>query len=310
MRSDGYLDSASDTWYNRVMGKSIKLRAFAKANLSLNITGYDETSGNHTLDGFMMSLDAFDIVTLTERADAEINVKFVNADIGEDNTAYRAAKTVHDIIGGCGYDITVEKGIPVGAGLGGSSADGAAVLRALDVLYRLPERGVDMRKTALGIGSDVPFMLTGGLARVRGTGEDLFFVENKLELFIVGLMSGNVSTAAAYKKFDALYPEKSYCPTDNEKMFELLLSGSPDALGCMGNALYAPAAALLSDIERNAKALRDCGATVNLTGSGGMVLGYFTDMEKFYACTQKLGDRDGFHVFAPVKTGVLHERLD
>ena len=92
------------------MGKSIKLRAFAKANLSLNITGYDEKSGNHTLDGFMMSLDAFDIVTLTERADAEINVKFVNADIGEDNTAYRAAKAVHDIIGGYGYDITVEKG--------------------------------------------------------------------------------------------------------------------------------------------------------------------------------------------------------
>ena len=289
------------------MKRSLRLRAFGKVNLSLNITGADEV-GMHTLDSVMMSVDLCDTVTVFERDDEKINVTFTNAEIGEDNTAYKAARAVHDIIGGCGYDITVEKGIPIGAGLGGSSADGAAVLRALDVLYKLPSRGVDMRKVALSVGSDVPFMLTGGLARVRGTGEDLFFIENKLELFMVGLMSGSVSTAAAYKTFDTLYPEKSYCPTDTDALCKHLLAGDKSALDCLGNALYAPAAKLLPEIGRDAKKLAEYGAAVNMTGSGGMVVGYFTDMEKFARCAHDLSSLEA-RVFTSARTGVLHEHI-
>ncbi len=290
------------------MSNSIKLRAFAKVNLSLNITGREQ-SGMHNLDSLMMSVDLFDTVTVTPRADSEIRVKFIGAEIGEDNTAYKAAKAVQNIVGGNGFDITVEKGIPIGAGLGGSSADGAAVLRALDVLYKLPERGVDMRKVALSVGSDVPFMLTGGLARVRGLGDDLFFIENKLNLFIVGLMADSVSTAAAYKKFDELYPNGEYCPTDTQKLCDLLLDGNSAAVAHFNNALYEPAVFFSPEIAKNAELLRSYGATVNLTGSGGMVLGYFTDIQKFYDCATALKSRDGFRVFAPVRTGVLHERV-
>ena len=261
------------------------------------------------MDSVMISLDAFDTVTVTERADERITTRFTNAQISDDNTAAKAARAVQAAIGGNGWDIEIEKGIPIGAGLGGSSADGAAVLRALDVLYRLPSRGADMRKIALSVGSDVPFMLTGGLARVRGTGEDLFFMENKIELFIVGLMSGNVSTARAYAEFDRLYPSGEYCPTDNDKLCDRLLAGDSAAIELCGNALYEPARTLAPEIGKNAALLSDCGATVNLTGSGGMVLGYFTDIEKFAACARKLGDKQGSHVFAPVRTGILHEWL-
>lgn len=288
--------------------RKLRLRAFAKANLSLNITG--RRDGLHTLDSVMMSLDCFDTVTVAERGDDNINVRFVGADIGADNTAFKAAHAVKRIIGCNGFDIEVEKGIPVGGGLGGSSADGAAVLRALDLLYRLPERGVDMRAVALSVGSDVPFMLTGGLARVRGTGEDLFFMENKLALFAVGLMSDSVSTAAAYGKFDKLYPSGAFCPTDTDRMCERLLDGDCGALEYCGNALYAPAVALQPDIARNAELLRACGATVNMTGSGGTVLGYFTDITAFYSCVTRLRGERGFKVFAPAKTGVLHEWIE
>lgn len=260
----------------------------------------------HTLDSLMMSVDLFDTVTVTPRSDEKIVVSFIGADVGENNTAYKAAAAVRDIIGG-GYDITVEKGIPIGAGLGGSSADGAAVLRALDVLHRLPERGVDMRKVALSVGSDVPFMLTGGLARVRGLGEDLFFIENKLKLFIVGLMADSVSTAAAYKKFDELYGDFTYCPTDTDKLCNLLLDGNDKAVNHFGNALYEPAVCFSPEIKNNAELLRSYGAAVNLTGSGGMVLGYFTDIQMFYDCYTALKGKA--RVFAPVRTGILHERL-
>lgn len=288
--------------------RKLRLRAFAKANLSLNVTG--RRDGLHALDSVMMTLDCFDTVTVAERDDEGISVRFVGAEIGADNTAFKAARAVQRIIGGNGWDIEVEKGIPIGGGLGGSSADGAAVLRALDLLYRLPERGVDMRAVALSVGSDVPFMLTGGLARVRGVGEDLFFIENKLRLFIVGLMSGSVSTAAAYGKFDALYGDGVYCPTDTEAMCERLLAGDSRALEYCGNALYAPAVELQPDIERNAALLRDRDAIVNMTGSGGTVLGYFTDIEKFYRCATELRGERGFRALAPAKTGVLHEWIE
>lgn len=277
--------------------------------MSLNITGRNELSGMHTLDSVMMSVDIFDTVTVTPRRDGDICVKFIGADVdSKNNTAYKAAKAVRDIIDCGGFDITVEKKIPIGAGLGGSSADGAAVLRALDVLYRLPERGVDMRRVALSVGSDVPFMLTGGLARVTGTGERLFFMENKLKLFIVGLMDGEVSTAAAYKKFDELHGSGKYCPTDNDRLCELLLDGSDKAIAQLGNALYDPAVCLAPGIQKNAEILRSYGGAANLTGSGGMVLGYFTDIQKFYECASALKG-EGCRVFAPVGTGVLHERL-
>lgn len=291
--------------------KKLKLKAFAKVNLSLDITGVTD-SGMHVLDSVMMSVDKFDTLYVSERADDEITVEFVNADVPcDNNTALKAARAVHDVIGGCGWNITVEKGIPVGAGLGGSSADGAAVLRALDVMYKLPARGVDMRAVALGVGSDVPFMLTGGLARVRGTGDDLFFMENKLGLFMVGIMCGEVSTARAYAEFDRIYKEKKLCPSDTEALCRELLDGSTKALEHLGNALYAPAASLLPSVKENTDLLKRLGAAANMTGSGGMTVGYFSDMAKFVACVRALDKKGIKHcVFAPARTGVLHEWIE
>ena len=291
--------------YTLSMSKSVKITAFAKVNLSLNIEG--RADGLHKLDSVMMSVDCFDTVTVTERADEKITVAFDDPTIDPvRNTAYKAAAAVCGKLHR-GADISVQKGIPVGAGLGGSSADGAAVLRALDLFYRLPQCGIDMRAAALEVGSDVPFMLTGGLARVGGVGDELFFIDNKLQTFIVGLMSGDVSTAAAYAEFDRLYPSGVFCPSDNAALCEKLLDGDPAALGFLGNALYEPARTIAPRIADDAKRLADCGGTVNLTGSGGMVLGYFTDITAFYECTRKLRNERGFKVLAPARTGLLHE---
>ncbi len=294
---------ARGVWYNYGMRK-VRLTAFAKANVSLNITGRKD--GLHTLDSIMTAVDVYDTVTVAERDDGEIHVKFLNADVHPiDNTAYKAADAVRNVLG-CGADIEIEKGIPIGAGLGGSSADGAAVLRALDLFYRLPASGVDMRGVALGVGSDVPFMLTGGTARVSGKGEDLFFFENKLPLFAVGLMSESVSTAAAYALFDELYGGSS-APTDNDALVERLMNGDNNAVELFGNALTAPAEKLAPSVKANMRLLADCGAAPCLTGSGGMVLGWFTDLEKFSACAVKLKNESGFKVLSTVRAGILHE---
>ena len=106
-----------------------------------------------------------------------------------------------------------------------------------------------------------------------------------------------------------LYGDGVYCPTDTEAMCEKLLAGDSRALEYCGNALYAPAVELQPDIERNAALLRD-RAIVNMTGSGGTVLGYFTDIEKFYRCATELRGERGFRAFATAKTGVLHEWIE
>lgn len=285
--------------------KKIRLTAFAKANLSLNVTG--KRGGLHTLDSFMTSLDAFDTVTVSERGDDKIEVSFDTDAVDKvNNTAYKAAASVRDKIGR-GADIKIEKGIPVGAGLGGSSADGAAVLRALDLFYGLNSHGVDVREAALSVGSDVPFMLTGGLARVTGVGEEMFFIENKLKLFGIGLMSENVSTAAAYAEFDKIHPTCEYSPTASQKMQELLLDGDFKALDYCGNALYEAAAKLAPSVTQNFDKLKAAGAVPCMTGSGGMVIGYFSDIDKFACAASALKNEKGFRVFSSAPTGILHE---
>lgn len=284
--------------------KSIRLRAFAKANISLNITG--KTDGLHSLDSVMTTVDVFDTVTVSERGDDKIVVRIKNADVDPvNNTAYKAAHAVMSEIGCRGFDIDIEKSIPVGGGLGGSSADGAAVLRALDLFYRLPERGVDMRALALSIGSDVPFMLTGGSARVEGVGEKMFFFENKLPLFAVGLMDEQVSTAKAYALFDERHDDPA--PTDNAKAVELLMNGDKAATEMFSNALTESAKVLAPSIEKNIELLTSYGGKACLTGSGGTVLGWFTELDKFAACAGVLRGRSGFRAMSTARTGILHE---
>ena len=287
--------------------KSLCLRAFGKANLSLNIVG--RRADMHELDSVMATVDLFDTVTVTARADKKINVSFVGShDIDAvNNTAYRAAHLVMQCADIPGVDIVIDKGIPIGAGLGGSSADGAAVLRALDVFYRLPNLGVDMRKIALEVGSDVPFMLTGGIARVKGLGEDLFFMENKLNLFAVGLMTSSVSTAEAYKKFDELCGE-GLLASDNDKLCERILSGDNGAIEFFGNALTEPALALCDGIADSIDRLKALGAVPCLTGSGGMVLGWYTNIEGVAKAASTLAaEKTPFRIFTTAKTGILHE---
>lgn len=260
----------------------------------------------HTLDSIMASVDLSDTLTVTERADSKINVKFIGENIDPvHNTAYAAAAAVCDTVKH-GFDITVEKGIPIGAGFGGSSADGAAVLRAADLFYRLPKLGVDMRSLALSIGSDVPFMLTGGCCRVRGKGEDLYFFKNKLNLFGIGLMAGEVSTAQCYAEFDSLNPDKKLILTDNDELCNLLLDGKAEAVGHFGNSLYDAACKILPDVKSKVAELDGFGGKVCMTGSGGTVICWFTDVARFAECAQKLNGKN-YRAFTIVPVGIVHE---
>ena len=142
----------------------MRVEAEAKLNLCLAIKG---TDGNrHIIDSIFVPAGIKDIIYV-EKSE-KTSVSYTDGRKYERDTAAAVAEAVSRRYGTGGARILIEKRIPEGAGLGGSSADAGAVARALDALYRIG--GIDPR-LLVSIGSDVPYFYFGGAARVSGTGE-------------------------------------------------------------------------------------------------------------------------------------------
>lgn len=172
-------------------------RALAKLTVTLRVTGR-RGDGYHLLDSVMTTLDLADTLEFDEGDGVEV----VGADLPADNLVTRALEAV-----GRRAAVRLEKRIPVGAGLGGGSADAAAVLRWA---------GCGDLGVAARLGADVPFCLVGGRARVTGVGEmvePLPFVRAAYTLLPPPL---HVSTPAVYRAWDDLGGPTADGPNDLE----------------------------------------------------------------------------------------------
>ena len=170
----------------------------AKLTLSLRITGV-RADGYHLIDAVMVTVDFADVLTF-EDGDG-LDVVGLGIPDGE-NLVTKALTAV-----GRHAFVTLEKHIPAGAGLGGGSADAAAVLRWADS---------HDAALAISLGGDVPFCLIGGRARVTGIGEvvdPLPYVEETYTLFTPPL---HVSTPAVYRAWDELGGPTADGPNDLE----------------------------------------------------------------------------------------------
>ena len=152
------------------------VKAHAKVNLGLNIVA-KRGDGYHEIDTLMARLKLHDVVTLepTDNSVVQgVTLSVSGADLPEDasNLAYRAAQRYLEAAGETrGIRLSLDKHIPVAAGLGGGSSNAAAVLRGLAELYTSE---VDLEALAKVLGSDVPFfLLNTPAARGRGRGEKL-----------------------------------------------------------------------------------------------------------------------------------------
>ncbi len=150
----------------------MRIKANAKINLSLSVCGR-RPDGYHLIDTVMHSVGLFDEITIDKADKITVSCdKYVIKE--EDNIAYKAAKLFFEDYGITGgVDITIKKNIPSPAGLGGGSADAAAVLVGLNFLYKAGISDNDLEKTALKLGADVPFFIRGGCQRAEGIGEVL-----------------------------------------------------------------------------------------------------------------------------------------
>ena len=261
----------------------VKIRAYAKLNLTLEITG--EKDGFHILDSLVASVDLFDEIKAKKKKGAYSSVTMhgmgSESIAPEHNNALKAAEAFSKKFGVDGAEITVFKNIPIGAGLGGSSADIAGVLKAMQALYGVTDDEA-VKELGASLGSDVPYMLSGGFARMSGRGEvvqPILGVKDKLWLLLLCPNCG-VSAGAAYRKYDEL-GVANYAFGSTKRAINALTAGDRQALGAaLKNDLYPAAAALEGEVEKTlceAESFSPLGAC--MTGSGSCVFALFETKE-------------------------------
>ena len=275
------------------MKKNVK--AYAKINLTLNITGRND--GFHDIESLVTTVDIYDTITVSARRDDKITLEMRMAgkrfaeDIPvERNNAYKAAKLFAETFKTGGADVKIVKRIPLAGGLGGSSADAAGVLNAMKILYGVSE---DVKPLADMLGSDTGYMTSGGFALISGRGERVEKIESETKLHLVTVYAkSGVNTAECYKKFDELGAEGLL--SDNVAAAEAVKNGDLCALGkCVGNALYLPAAALNEEVEKNFGEIKSLSPVAcGMTGSGSTVFGIFETEELCRWAVDKLRKKD------------------
>ena len=182
----------------------VLIRAHAKINLTLDVLSR-RADGYHEIDSVMQTISLHDTVTV--KAADGITV-FCDADEinTTDNIVFKAAKAFFAAAGitGGAY-IKIKKRIPISAGLGGGSADAAAVIRGLDRIYETDFSCEALKEIGLAVGADVPFCITGGTARVGGIGEKTESLPHLRKYGVVLVKNSKKdSTADMYKRIDAL----------------------------------------------------------------------------------------------------------
>ena len=270
----------------------MKLEARGKINWSLDITGVRK-DGYHLMDMLMQPVALSDTVTLTPAEDLSLSTGgFPKLKADERHLAMRAARLLREHTG-CplGAKIHVEKRIPVGAGMGGGSADAAAVLFGLNRMWNTGISQEELERLGLQLGADVPFCLRGGLTRTRGIGEELenLHFARSYPMVIVQPCRG-LSTRDV---FQAYHEEAETRHPDTQTAAAALENGDTRALRrALGNVLQPVSVRLRPEIGQAIDRLREAGAEIALmTGSGSAVFGVFRTPAKARAAFSALATR-------------------
>ena len=187
--------------------KSIKLRANAKLNLFLDITG-KQANGYHTLKTVMQSADLCDELEfiISDGTGIEIFCNRSDLPLNEDNLVWKGISAVLSYAyfsPGCKITVNLTKNIPSGAGLGGGSADCAAAIIAMNELFHLDFFDDELKTVAAMCGADVPFCIKGGTALCEGVGDIITPLPTLAATdIVIAKPKESISTPEAYALFD------------------------------------------------------------------------------------------------------------
>ena len=289
--------------------KGVTLLAPAKLNLTLDITGVQE-NGYHTMDMLMQAVSLYERVTVSRSDWLEVSAAGAPLPQGPKNVAWKAAVAFFQQTGLlAGARIHLEKRAPIRAGMGGGSADAAAVLMGLNLLYGAQLTTEELCRIGAEVGADVPFALVGGTARVQGFGEQVAPLPPLPDcLFVVCMPGYGVSTQQAFAAYDEV---GAGTRPDNLAAEQAIREGALTTLfPCLGNALQRASAG--RDTDRICRILIGAGAKAALmTGSGAATYGIFTSpriAQRGYRALQEAGFEQVW-ILAPARSGPIIETI-
>lgn len=248
------------------MSRTVEVIAPAKVNLHLAV-GDVRPDGYHVVRTVLHALELADIVRVSE---ASSNSFACSPDLGvapEENLAFRAARAMEQRFARrSGLAIHIEKRIPAGAGLGGASADAAAVVVALAALWGMPRDSVALGDVARSLGADVPFFIEGGAVLFGSRGDVLERRLTPLDLPVAVVKpDAPVPTGQAYAAFDLLRAIRPHSVVSPDALIAALRAGDADAVGArLHNSMTDSSATIVPAIT---------GVLEFLSGSAG-VLGF------------------------------------
>jgi 4-diphosphocytidyl-2-C-methyl-D-erythritol kinase len=260
----------------------IRLNAYAKLNISLDIVSKMD-DGYHSMKMVMQSIELHDEIKLACKPGTGINIrtdlKYLPGD--DRNIAAKAAAVFFGQTGISGYEtsIDIKKNIPVCAGLGGGSTDGAAVLRGLDQLFETHLGRSALEELGSKIGSDVPFCIAGGTALAEGRGEVLHDLKPLPDCIIVICKPAfAISTPELFSKINC---EKIHCRPDTEGIIDALekqsLSGVARRMYNVFETVLPKGCGAIDEIKESMLDYRATGTV--MTGTGSAVFGIFSDRQ-------------------------------
>jgi 4-diphosphocytidyl-2-C-methyl-D-erythritol kinase len=278
----------------------IMVKAYAKINLGLKILGKDIEDGYHILNMVELPLelhDRIEIYELPEGYDEIITCDDRNIPTDETNLVAKTMKVLRENFDiKKKYRIHIHKIIPVGAGLGGGSADAAIVLHAFNKALKLNLSTEKLNEIGSKIGSDVPFCLLNKACHISGKGETLEQIKVKKGFdVIIAKPKKGLSTKEVYEKYDDM--------VDTGKGdVDLLIKGleeNNEALikENLVNDLEKPAISLNPDIQVAKDIMKEQGLElVQMTGSGSCVFGLYRGSKKLEEVEKAL-NKSGFKTF-------------
>ena len=292
--------------------KSLRLKAYAKINLGLDVSG-KRPDGYHLLSSVMQTVNLFDELELTKEEEGiRLITDMEAAPPMEENLAFRAARLMFETFSlSGGLSIRLKKNIPQAAGLGGGSADAAAVLRGVNRLFELGETNESLESLGLGLGADVPFLIRGGTCLAEGVGEILTPLVSP-EGFRVLLAKPSVQVSTR-EVFEGLCWEtiSSGERPDMESLMALLKAGNRRAFASgLKNVLERVTLVRYPVVADLKAAMVSCKAAGSLmSGSGPTVFGLFEEEENARECMNRLSGDFGSRLQMVYLTDIRKEYI-
>lgn len=268
----------------------ITLRAYGKVNLGLDVLRKLE-NGYHEVKMIMQTVDLYDLLTFEKMDGAGVDIHSSRPDlpVGEDNIIYKACKLMtskYEIKGG--VKVTLEKNIPVAAGMAGGSTDAAAALIAMNSLYDLGLTQTKLMELGVEIGADVPYCVMQGTALSEGIGEKLTALAPMPECtMVIAKPPVGVSTKWVYQN---LKVSQLLSHPDIDGMAEALENGDLGGItDRMANVLETVTIPAHMEIGQIKDMMLENGAMNSLmSGSGPTVFGIYDDADAAEKTAEKL----------------------